>query len=127
MVIRVDGCQYEIGGKITTSLLSPMTTYVAYIVFAGDLICDVDYDEVEVSVVLVGCNNGQNRTVYIHRVHQDGDDDGFFPKKRAYGWLESELGEFFYEGDEDGELLMTIYTNMKQNFLVQGIEIRPKK
>ncbi|TXG71833.1 hypothetical protein EZV62_000412 [Acer yangbiense] len=127
VVICAEVYYFEIGGKICTSLLSLTTTYVAYIVFAGDLVCDVDYDEVEVSVGLVGCNNGQNQTIYIHRVHQDGDDDGFFPKKREDGWLESELGEFFYEGDEDGELLMTIYTSMKQNFLVQGIEIRPKK
>ncbi|KAI9182405.1 hypothetical protein LWI28_025038 [Acer negundo] len=29
VVVRVDLCHFEIGGKITTSLLSPMTTYVA--------------------------------------------------------------------------------------------------
>ncbi|KAK3232518.1 hypothetical protein Dsin_004399 [Dipteronia sinensis] len=117
----------EIGGKITTSLLSPKTTYVAYLVFAGNRIWLGDDDPVEVFVGLAGSINGQKRTVYFHREHQDGDDDGFFPKKRADGWVESELGEFFNGGDKDGELLMTIKTTDKEFLLVQGIEIRPKK
>ncbi|TXG62875.1 hypothetical protein EZV62_009869 [Acer yangbiense] len=124
VVEREEINEFEIGGKITVSLLSPMTTYVAYLVFAGNRIGD---DPAEVAVGLAGSNNGQNRTVYFHQEHQDGDNDGFFPKKRADGWMESELGEFFNGGDEKGELLMTIQTYDKKFLLIQGIEIRPKK
>ncbi|KAK0580334.1 hypothetical protein LWI29_000792 [Acer saccharum] len=127
VVIRGDLCPFEIGGKITTSLLSPMTTYVAYIVFAENRICWVDDDPAEVTIGLSGSNNGQNRTVYIHRERQDGDDDGIYPKKRADGWLETELGEFFNGRDEEGELLITIKSDMKEGFIIQGIEIRPKR
>ncbi|KAK0578337.1 hypothetical protein LWI29_008778 [Acer saccharum] len=139
--------RFEIGGKISTSLLSPQTTYVAYLVFAEGFISHKDDDPVGVTVGLAGSNNGffifytndepakvvvrlagpHHRTVYFHRVQQDGDNDGFFPKKRADGWLESELGEFFNGGDEEGELSITIKSRWKEHLIVQGIEIRPKK
>ncbi|KAK2650781.1 hypothetical protein Ddye_018270 [Dipteronia dyeriana] len=124
VIIRGDGCPFEIGGKITASLLSPMTTYVAYLVIAENR---VDYCPAEVTVELAGSNNVQNRSVYIHQEQQDGDDDGLYPKMRAGGWLETELGEFFNEGDEEDELLITIVSKMKQFLVVEGIEIRPKK
>ncbi|KAK0582961.1 hypothetical protein LWI29_031591 [Acer saccharum] len=101
VVKRVNMIQFEIGGKITTSLLSPMTTYIAYLVFAENAICWVYDDPAEVSIGLAGSDNGQNRTVYIHREQQDGDDDGFYPKMRADGWLETELGEFFNGDNEE--------------------------
>ncbi|KAK0580720.1 hypothetical protein LWI29_005472 [Acer saccharum] len=127
VVRRVEISWLEIGGKITTSLLSPMTTYVAYLVFAGNLIWCGEYYPAEVAVGLAESNNRQNRTVYFRREHQDGDDDGFYPKKRADGWVESELGEFFNGGDKDSEVLITIKTREKEMLLVQGIEIRPQK
>ena len=104
-----------------------MTTYVAYFMFAKNFMCWVDYDPVEVTIGLFGSNNGQNRTVYIHLERQDGDDNGFYPKKRADGWLETELGEFFNWGNEEGELLITIKSEMKEGLLIQGIEIKPKR
>ncbi|KAK2650794.1 hypothetical protein Ddye_018283 [Dipteronia dyeriana] len=127
VVRRVNLIQFEIGGKITTSLLSPMTTYVAYLVFAENRKCWVYDDPAEVSIGLAGSNNGQNRTVYIHQEQQDGDNDGCYPKMRADGWLETELGEFFNGGDENSELLINIKSEMKEGLLIQGIEIRPKK
>ena len=125
--MRRDLSPFEIGGKITTSLLSPMTIYVAYLVFAESSILNVDDELIEVVVGFAGSSNGQSRTVYFHRKHQSGDYDGFYPKKRGDGRVESELGEFFNGGDEDGELLMTMKTEMKQDLIVQGIKIRPKK
>ncbi|KAK0581090.1 hypothetical protein LWI29_009945 [Acer saccharum] len=77
LVTRVVGCPFEIGGKITTSLLSPTTTYIAYLVFTKNWI---DNDPAEVTVGLAGSNNGQSRTVYIHQEQQDGDDGGFYQK-----------------------------------------------
>ncbi|KAK0584735.1 hypothetical protein LWI29_017779 [Acer saccharum] len=124
--MRFDAARFQISGKISTSLLSLMTTYVAYLVFAEDLLTYADYDPVEVDVGLAGSSNCKNRIVYLHQVHLEGDDDGVFPKKRTDGWLESELGEFFNGDNEEGELLMTINTEMKEHLLIQGIEIKPK-
>ncbi|KAI9197654.1 hypothetical protein LWI28_002166 [Acer negundo] len=135
---------FEIRGKISTSLLSPMTTYIAYLVFfqaffvnIEDVTSYIEYSPIEVFVGIAGSNNGQRKTVYFLQEYQDGDDNGFFPKKwtgllenefgERYVWLESELGEFFNRGDEEGELLMIVKTTYKDGLIVQGIEIMPKK
>ncbi|TXG72477.1 hypothetical protein EZV62_001056 [Acer yangbiense] len=127
-------CWFEIVGKINTSLMSPMTTYIAYLVFKSTHdFYGFDNNPVEAIVGLAG-SNGQKRIVYFHPNRQGivpGDDHGLFPKTRRDGWLESELGEFFYEStDEEGELSLTILEihrgNWKQGLVVQGIEIRPK-
>ncbi|KAK0586854.1 hypothetical protein LWI29_013464 [Acer saccharum] len=110
VVRRAEVNPFEMGGNISTSLLSPMTTYVAYLVFAENRIFPKYYEPVEAAVGIAGSSNGQNRTISFHweqqdgdydgvfPEQQDGDYDGFFPKKRADGWLESELGEFFNRG-----------------------------
>ncbi|KAL5212364.1 hypothetical protein ABZP36_023211 [Zizania latifolia] len=53
------------------------------------------------------------------------------PQRRADGWMELEMGEFFNEEGEDGEacisLTETIGGNWKRGLIVQGIEIRLKK
>ncbi|KAK0605673.1 hypothetical protein LWI29_029459 [Acer saccharum] len=127
-------CWFEIRGKIDTSLLSMMTTYVAYLVFKStDNFSGFDNNPVEVTVGLAG-GNIQNRTVYFDQRQQNivpGDNPDLFPKGRGDGWLESELGEFFHGSDKEGELSMTILEinrgNGKRGLIVQGIEIRPKK
>ncbi|KAM3223770.1 hypothetical protein ACQJBY_057255 [Aegilops geniculata] len=54
-----------------------------------------------------------------------------FPQKRADGWLELELGEFFNEGGDDGEVSISLTETKsgrwKSGLIVQGIEIRRKK
>ncbi|TXG62845.1 hypothetical protein EZV62_009839 [Acer yangbiense] len=127
VVSRRDICPFEICGQVNTSLLSPMTTYVAYLVFGEISVCNVDDDPVEVVVRFAGSSNGQSRTIYFHRLHQDGDNDGFYPKKREDGWVESELGEFFNGGDQESELLMIIKSKGKACLFILGIEIRPKQ
>ena len=53
-----------------------------------------------------------------------------YPKERADGWLEMELGEFFNEGRDDKEVEIGVYEvkggGWKGDLVVQGIEIRPK-
>ncbi|KAK0579081.1 hypothetical protein LWI29_020685 [Acer saccharum] len=66
-----------------------MTTYVSYLVFAENLISWVDDNPAEVIVGLARSNNGQNRSIYLHWVHHDEDDDDFVPKKREDGLLEA--------------------------------------
>ncbi|TXG46820.1 hypothetical protein EZV62_026114 [Acer yangbiense] len=138
--MRYEPEAFEIRGKISTSLLSPMTTYVAYLVFFlyGDIDDEhvtsyIEYSPIEVFVGLAESNNGQRRTVYFQREHQDGDDNGLFLKKWAgllenefserYGWLESELGEFFNQGDLEGELLLIVETTNKDG-LIEGHRVK---
>ena len=54
--------------------------------------------------------------------------DQRFPTEREDGWLEMNLGEFFCQGGEDGELEMIcceLDISSKSGIIVQGIEIRP--
>jgi hypothetical protein len=57
-----------------------------------------------------------------------GDDHGHLPYTRGDGWLESELGEYFHVGDEEGELSLAILGmyggHWKGGLVVRGIEIR---
>ncbi|KAL5834465.1 hypothetical protein ACOSQ4_013962 [Xanthoceras sorbifolium] len=146
-------CWFDIRGEISTSLLSPMTTYVAYLVFkpTGDY-TGFESNPVEATIGLAG-SEGQKRTVKLdtvreqqvqalvpwflrgfnHRLAPMRDDDcgGLPPEKRGDGWWEIELGAVFYGGDEEGDLSMTILEiergNWKRSLVFQGIEIRPKK
>ncbi|KAK2653301.1 hypothetical protein Ddye_013157 [Dipteronia dyeriana] len=146
-------CWFHIHGEISTSLLSPITPYVAYLVFKA-IVESIGFENnpVEVTVGLAG-SDGQKRTVYLDTREQrgivprhprsrrfnrrqasvpvPGDDRVPFPEKRGDGWLEIELGEFFYGGDEEGDLTMSIMEikrgNWKGGLVFQGIEIRPKK
>ncbi|KAK2643833.1 hypothetical protein Ddye_019028 [Dipteronia dyeriana] len=132
--LLIDVCWFQIVGKINTSLMPLMTTYVAHLVFKlTHNFYGFDNNRVEAIVALVG-SDGQTRTVYFHPNQQGivpGDNHGLFPKMREDGWLESELCEFFYGGsDEEGELSITILEihsgDLKQGLVGQGIEIRPK-
>nr|ACJ84267.1 unknown [Medicago truncatula] len=53
-----------------------------------------------------------------------------YPKERADGWLEMELGEFFNEGGDDKQVDIGVCEvkggGWKGGLVVQGIEIRPK-
>ncbi|KAJ7973592.1 F-box protein family [Quillaja saponaria] len=152
-------CWLEIRGRISTCMLSPETLYTAYLVFKPTIRSyGFDYQPVEAAVGLVG-GESHNRTIYLdaekerRRHYQNfpmraalfsharvvdvqapmpGESvDGQYPKERDDGWLESELGDFFYEGREDGELEMGVSEvkggGWKGGLIVQGIEIRPKE
>ncbi|KAK9062821.1 hypothetical protein SSX86_020011 [Deinandra increscens subsp. villosa] len=53
------------------------------------------------------------------------------PKPRQDGWLEIELGEFYNEKGQEGEVDMSMMEvkggNWKSGLIIQGIEIRPKE
>lgn len=150
-------CWFEIRARISTSSLSPRTLYTAYFVYkptAGAY--GFEYQPVEVSVGLVG-SESQIRTVYLHaergrrQRHQfprrtglfhrsrswgwqaamPKENDGYYPKERGDEWLEIELGDYFNEGDEEGDLEMSVLEvtggDWKGGIIVQGIELRPKQ
>ncbi|XP_044481115.1 F-box protein At2g02240-like [Mangifera indica] len=136
----------EIGGKISTRILSPGTNYTAYLVFKPkERFYGFENQPVEVSVGLVGTKN-QKRSVFLHERRDWWIESspsvgwwlpscrmmfgGNFAKKRGDEWHEVELGDFFNAGDEDGELEMSILEvsgHWKGGLIVQGIEIRPKQ
>jgi len=138
----------EIRGKIDSKMLSPNSTYAAYIVFKvapGAYGLDSPYPET--SVILGGSKSACH--VCFDVSDRDADDSWLtlrpssrrsyleippphvlLPQERADGWMELEMGEFQnYEG-EDGEVsisLMETSATIKIGLVVQGIEIRPKK
>ncbi|GMI94213.1 phloem protein 2-B10 [Hibiscus trionum] len=155
----INVCWFEIRGKIAISILSPMTQYKAYLVFKPTTgAYGFDYQPAEVSFGLVG-TEGCKRTVCLDadrglRQHYQilprrigifnrsrflglqtpvpttaASDDDQYPKARGDGWLEIELGEFFNDGCNDGELEMSVLEvkggNWKGGLIVQGIELRP--
>ncbi|XP_004302127.1 PREDICTED: putative F-box protein PP2-B12 isoform X2 [Fragaria vesca subsp. vesca] len=152
-------CWLDIRGKIDIRLLSPSTMYKAYVVFKSTAAAyGFEYQPAEVSVGLVGGAEPTKQTVFLDadrgrtqsyqivprrvgisnrsrilpRVSQPREiNDNQYPKDRADGWLEIELGEFFCEGGEDGELEMTCLETKggqwKGGLIVQGIEVRPQR
>ncbi|XP_042516849.1 F-box protein PP2-B11-like [Macadamia integrifolia] len=53
------------------------------------------------------------------------------PKEREDGWMEIEMGEFFNERGEDGEVVMSLMEvkggTCKSGLIIQGIELRPRE
>ncbi|KAF8697985.1 hypothetical protein HU200_035488 [Digitaria exilis] len=99
----------EMHGKIDSKMLSPKSTYCAYIVFKvqADTAYGHKHPEQKASVIL-----GGNNSVRLVRLDDsDSDDEGgleipgnvLLPRERADGWKELELGEFYTDEGQDGE------------------------
>ncbi|GLT87671.1 hypothetical protein SLE2022_057380 [Rubroshorea leprosula] len=121
-------CWFEIVGRISTCKLSSMTNYKAYLVFklvAG--FYGFTNEHVEATVRLSG-TEGLQRTVFLHAEDEDIQNDYQYPVERGDGWLELELGEYFNEGGEDGQLEIRIFHfdgSWKSGAIIEGIEIMP--
>ncbi|KAL4578861.1 hypothetical protein LXL04_014992 [Taraxacum kok-saghyz] len=144
----------EIVGKITTSILSPNTTYVALLVFkTTPKAYGFEFQPVEVCISSHGYRS-ETRMVYLdpevgrRRGLRSRRGIGMFgkgafanwdlvpgpskengPKQREDGWLEIEIGEYFNGGDEP-ELELSVAEvkggNWKTGLIIQGIEFRPQ-
>ncbi|KAM1039123.1 hypothetical protein ACFX13_034444 [Malus domestica] len=134
----------EIRGKIDTRILSPATTYEAYLVFK---LREGAYG-FEVPVKVTTGEDGEspidnkNSTVFLDpeagrrrqkkkKNNRKKEEMHRFPKERADSWSEVKLGEFFCPGGGDGKLTeMTckeVAGVLKAGLIVHGIEVRPKK
>ncbi|XP_059625418.1 putative F-box protein PP2-B12 [Cornus florida] len=139
----------EIRGKISTQMLSPDTTYAAYLVYNWTTEAyGFETQSVESWVRVSGserelrcfhlCPSGVQRrrktrqmgfhdirTMQRPQVLQQG-----CPKQRGDGWMEMELGKYLNKDREDGELEICLQEvkggHMKSGLILQGIEIRPK-
>ncbi|PON76585.1 Phloem protein, partial [Parasponia andersonii] len=144
----IDVCWLEIRGKIDVSMLSPSTLYTANLVFksteeaygfsiqAGKGAVGLAGGEKSARKIVLdvkrrqGQSRRQRRNRNLVESRRRRDDDLNFPRERRDGWMETELGEFFRDGGQEGELEMSVMdlsSHWKSGLIVQGIEIRPKR
>ncbi|XBI50009.1 hypothetical protein VPH35_113485 [Triticum aestivum] len=148
-----------IHGEIHSTMLSPNSKYAAYMVFKlADEFIKLDFPFQEASIS-VGGNDYSTRQVCLQAYMEDGDDgvprkhilrcswedymphtncdaipltdDVMLPRKRADGWMEVELGEF-YNGEGCGSEVSVCLKETKggvwkTGLIVWGIEIRTKQ
>ena len=154
----IDVCWFEIDGKIDVSMLSPSTVYSANLVFkstadtygfstqAGNAAVGLAGEEKFTWTIVLDANRrrGKNQRRRRRRnrnrnrnLESDTSTDGSgrnndhnYPKERGDGWMETELGEFFCNGEQEGDLQISIMdtsSHWKSGLIIHGIEIRPKK
>lgn len=142
---------FEIHGKISTSVLSPDTTYTIYLVFHSSIYMDQKFDEpVEVSVGIDGvetikqyvCLNPHKVMHFMWiddfkpkvclnppKMRSEGDIDIQYPQQRKDDRFEVRLGDYFNRGGEEMnlEIAMTEKSeNPKTGPGIEGFELRPK-
>ncbi|TVU27761.1 hypothetical protein EJB05_19261, partial [Eragrostis curvula] len=124
--------------RIQSKMLSQNSTYAAYMVFAiaDDESYGLNFPAQEASVSIGETKS--TRQVCIGGRVTGSDPQGpqplaahvQLPKKRADGWMELEIGKFCTEGEDDGEVSISLMEirggKLKKGLIVQGIEIRPK-
>ncbi|CAI9270719.1 unnamed protein product [Lactuca saligna] len=145
----------EIIGKISTSIFSPDTTYVALLVFkTTSKAYGFEYQPVEVCIGFHG-DRSRTRMVYLdpeagrRRGLRSRRGIGMFskggfanldvvpppskengPKQREDGWFEIEIGEYFNGGGDAAEMELSVAEvnggNWKTGLVIEGIEFRPK-
>ncbi|KAL2463295.1 putative F-box protein PP2-B8 [Forsythia ovata] len=119
----------DIRGRIETQMLSPKTRYAAYLVFklgkyfrrfesAKGIIKYVKYDE---------DYEAEKRAATLH-LEPVKSKNGKIAVRRSDGWMEVQLGMFYNDLGEDGQVearLMGKNTYINGGFIVEGIEFRP--
>lgn len=138
----------EIRGKISSGMLSPATTYAAYVVFRmrERRYFGFDIDPVDAMVGIVGSEHSM-KTICLdpylddrhqrHRcvprtgsnLHANNMSRLEEPRERHDGWFETKLGEFHNDGgDDEVEIILKEVkcNDSKNSLVVQGIDIRPK-
>ncbi|KAG1361502.1 F-box protein [Cocos nucifera] len=152
----VNVCWLEIRGKIESRVLTPKTTYAAYLIFKVEqnsrglgllnqettvkLGAQVSKHTVNVRPIVAEARRrfrrplrvwGARSTVEAHADTEENRIAVRAPQARADGWMEMEMGEFYNDEGEDGEVEMSFMEvkggHWKSGLIVQGIEIRPKK
>ncbi|VAI62842.1 unnamed protein product [Triticum turgidum subsp. durum] len=140
-------------------MLCRNSKYAAYMVFKlADEFTKLDFP-FQVASISVGGNDSSTRQVCLQAYMEDGDDGVsrkhilrsswesylphtkrraipltdavMLPRKRADGWMEVELGEFYNGEGCDGDVFVTLMEteagNFKSGLIVWGMEIRTKQ
>ncbi|CAM8916134.1 unnamed protein product [Rhodiola kirilowii] len=130
---------HKIYGSLNASCLFPYTTYGAYLIFKlTDDSFGFEFSPAEASAAIPrGQSYYDIRNIYLVAEedqagpHPQRADEYEYPKRRADGWMEVELGTFFVKGDDDddGKITMSFIEiwgdNWRKGLIVLGIELRP--
>ncbi|XP_022847439.1 F-box protein PP2-B10-like [Olea europaea var. sylvestris] len=137
-------CWLEICGKMQTRMLSLKTNYAAYLIFkTHQNSYGLDYSSkasVKLVQQIIAEVEGENNIVYLKqptrrhgRLRQLGVKkiDGWLAKERRDGWMEIELGEYFNDKGDEGDIQMQLLEieklHWKGGLIIEGIELRPKE
>ncbi|KAG8072874.1 hypothetical protein GUJ93_ZPchr0006g44708 [Zizania palustris] len=102
-------CWLKIDGNIDTKMLSPNSTYAAYMVFK---IARVSYGLASVSL---GGRESRRKVCVQSNDNEDVHEENVtVPRRRADGWMELEMGEFFNEKGEDGEACFSAWWRSRE-------------
>ncbi|KAF7133384.1 hypothetical protein RHSIM_Rhsim09G0053400 [Rhododendron simsii] len=123
----------DIWGRINTMMLSANTTYSAYLIFKVADHSDFESLPVKSSVRFVkeledGYQDDMSCTVFLTLRSLPRKQNGRLPRMRRDGWMEIELGEFYNDEGDEGEVEMRLreVRGCKSGLIVEGIEVRPK-
>ncbi|KAL6971101.1 hypothetical protein U1Q18_030783 [Sarracenia purpurea var. burkii] len=139
-------CWFDIRGRMEIGILSPNTNYAAYLIFKIADGEDSGFESIPVkaSVRVLGESpdgTGEEDDAAITTVflklpasnttsERSGEHRGRLPETRKDGWSEIELGQFYNDGEEGGEVGIRLreveILNWKSGLFVEGIELRPK-
>ncbi|KAF8388383.1 hypothetical protein HHK36_027049 [Tetracentron sinense] len=137
-------CWLEVCGRMETGILSPRTNYAVYFVFKfADRTQRLQKPPEKVYVFVGGAAEGPHVVDldpdgHSRQEHQDSQErdadwrqrETELPRERGDGWLEIEMGQFFNDEGEYGEVEMILKgmegLNWKSGLIIQGIEFRPK-
>ncbi|XP_077228890.1 putative F-box protein PP2-B12 [Tasmannia lanceolata] len=151
-------CWLDIKGKIDTRMLSRKTNYAAYAVLKfqpniygfevrpANLSVKLGGQESERSVILKPNTARRSRRIGAISRRLDAVDrligwrqtpilsarsyEGQVLRVRSDGWMEIEMGEFFNDEGDEGEVEMSLMEvnggQWKKGLIVEGIEIRPR-
>ncbi|XP_077227628.1 putative F-box protein PP2-B12 [Tasmannia lanceolata] len=134
----LDVCWLEIKGKIDARMLSRKTNYVAYAVlkfqphtygfdrWPASLSVKLGGEESGHTVILKPNTNRLSST----QTESSGGYGAEVLRARNDGWMEIEMGEFFNDEGDEGEVEMSLMHlqggQWKKGLIVEGIEIRPR-
>ncbi|KAG5531263.1 hypothetical protein RHGRI_026018 [Rhododendron griersonianum] len=132
-------CWLNIWRRISTAMLSPNTTYAAYLIFkftGQKRHYGLESLPVKASVRFVkegedGYEDDNSSIVFLTLQtlgNLDRGQNGRLPQMREEGWMEIELGEFYNDEGDDGEVEVRLreISDWKSGLIVEGIEVRPK-
>ncbi|XP_062109103.1 F-box protein At2g02240-like [Humulus lupulus] len=121
----------HVTAKLETEILSPKTTYAAYLVFKlEENQYNFDRRPVELRVQLERREEMEGFNAFLDPSSRNNINMSLIPRDRGDGWKEIEMGHFFNEDGEDGLVLCTlkeVSCSMSwSGLVVQGIELRPR-
>ncbi|KAM6544704.1 hypothetical protein CsatB_025440 [Cannabis sativa] len=122
----------HVSAKLETKILSPKTTYTAYLVFKlEENQYNFDRRPVELRIQLEGREEMEGFNVLLKPPSRDNINNNMtlIPQDRGDGWKEIEMGHFFNE-DGDHDLVLCTLKEVScatswSGLILEGIEFRP--